>query len=117
MNAQQVIDQDMMVRIAEIEIEPKDADSYKAILKEEASASVEIEPGVIAIFPMYEKGDPARIRILEIYANKAAYESHLQSPHFKRYKIATANMVKSLRLMDMESLDKETMLKIFDKFN
>jgi len=46
---------DMMVRISEIEIVPEYLDEYKAILKEEAAASVKLEPGVIAIFPMFEK--------------------------------------------------------------
>ena len=50
---------DMLVRISEIEIVPEYLDEYKAILKEESAASVKLEPGVIAIFPMFEK----RIRL------------------------------------------------------
>ena len=46
---------DMMVRMAEIEIFPANLDEYKAILKEEAAASVKLEPGVLCIFPMYQK--------------------------------------------------------------
>ena len=110
-----IIKPDMMVRISEIEIVPEYLEEYKSILKEEAAASVKIEPGVIAIFPMYQKENPEEIRILEIYANKAAYQSHLQTPHFKHYKTTTLNMVKSLKLVDMESLDNESMLEIFKK--
>jgi len=46
---------EMLVRISEIEIDAADLDKYKAILKEEAAASVRLERGVIAIFPMYQK--------------------------------------------------------------
>lgn len=108
-------EQDMMVRISEIEIAPEYLEAYKSILKEEAAASVKIERGVIAIFPMYQQLNPTQIRILEIYANKAAYQSHLQTTHFKNYKSSTLKMVKSLKLVDMESIDKDTMQKIFKK--
>ena len=66
----------MFIRIAEIEILPEYLKEYNAILKEEAAASVKAEPGVIAIFPMYLQENPNQIRILEIYANKAAYQAH-----------------------------------------
>lgn len=112
---QQLINQDMMVRIAEIEIFPEYVQEYKAILKEEAAASIRIEAGVIAIFPMSEQQQPNQIRIVEIYANKEAYQSHLKTPHFQHYKTSTVKMVKSLKLVDMETLDKQTMLQIFKK--
>jgi hypothetical protein len=46
---------DMMVRIAEIEIEPSFLQEYLDILNEESSESVRLEPGVISIFPMFQK--------------------------------------------------------------
>lgn len=110
-----VVATDMMVRISEIEIVPEQLKEYTGVLKEEAAASLRIEPGVIAIFPMFQKEVPTQIRIVEIYANKAAYQSHLQTPHFQHYKTTTLNMVKSLKLVDMQSLDSKTMQEIFKK--
>ncbi|WP_053058244.1 carboxymuconolactone decarboxylase family protein [Pedobacter sp. BMA] len=107
----------MMVRISEIEIFPNYLTEYNAILKEEAAASVNVEPGVVCIFPMYIKEDPNQIRIIEIYANKEAYQSHLKTPHFQHYKTTTLPMVKSLKLIDMSSLDPGTMTKLFEKLN
>ena len=109
--------EDIMVRIAEIEVEADYFDEYVSILKEEAEASVRLEPGVICIFPMFQKENPTQIRLLEIYADKAAYESHLQTPHFKNYKESTLPMVRSLQLVDMEAIDMETMASIFNKMN
>lgn len=106
---------DMLVRISEIEIVPEYLDKYKAILKEESAASVKLEPGVIAIYPMFEKEHPTQVRILEIYASREAYESHLKTPHFQKYKTTTLKMVQSLRLIDMEAMDAETMTGIFKK--
>ena len=105
----------MIVRISEIEIHRDSLSAYNAILKEEAEASVRLEPGVISIFPMYQQKDSTQIRILEIYASKEAYQSHIKSPHFQHYKTATLSMVKSLQLMDMNAIDPETMRKIFKK--
>jgi len=105
----------MIVRISEIGIYPDSLEKYKAILKEEADASVRLEPGVIAIFPMYQQKDSMQIRILEIYANKEAYQSHIKSAQFQKYKTTTLSMVKSLQLTDMNAIDTKTMKKIFRK--
>ena len=104
-----------MVRLSEIEIEPVALEDYKAILAEESAASVKLEPGVIAILPMYQKESPTSVRILEIYADQAAYEQHLKTPHFQKYKTGTLKMVKSLKLVDMESIDAATMPLLFRK--
>jgi quinol monooxygenase YgiN len=106
---------EIMVRVSEIEIVSSCLEEYKAILKEEAAASVRLEPGVIAIFPMYQKEHPSQVRILELYATHEAYESHLQTSHFQRYKTTTLRMVKSLKLVDMGVIDAETMSRIFRK--
>ena len=106
-----------MVRISEIEILPEYLQEYNAILKEEASASVKLEPDVIAIFPMFKNETPTEIRIVEMYANKAAYQSHLKTPHFQHYKTNTLKMVKTLKLVDMKSMDKKMMLQMFKKLN
>lgn len=106
-----------MIRISEIEIEPEYLNEYLEILKEEAKASVELEPGVISIYPMSQKENPTEIRILEIYADKKAYEAHLETPHFKHYKTTTLKMVKSLKLIDMNAIDGQTMPIIFKKIN
>ncbi len=106
---------EFMIRIAEIEIRPEYLDEYVNILMEESEASVRLEPGVICIYPMFQKQNPTEIRLLEIYANKEAYESHLQTAHFKHYKETTLKMVKALKLIDMEAIDLESMPMIFKK--
>jgi quinol monooxygenase YgiN len=106
---------DMLIRIAEIKIDSIYHDEYIIILKEESEASIRLEPGVLSIFPMFQKDDPTEIRLLEIYASKEAYEYHLQTPHFKEYKTATLHMVKSLKLVEMDAIDPERMSAIFRK--
>ncbi|MEQ9099900.1 MAG: antibiotic biosynthesis monooxygenase [Imperialibacter sp.] len=89
-----------MVRLAKLVIDSAQLDSYNAFLKEEIEASVRLEPGVLTLYAVAEKNDPARITILEIYADSAAYQAHLKTPHFIKYKNGTASMVKSLELVE-----------------
>lgn len=107
----------MLVRLAELEINPAFLSEYLSILQEEAGASTRLEPGVISIFPMQGQETPTQIRILEVYASRAAYEAHLQTPHFKHYKTATVHMVKLLHLVDVTALDPGTMQIIFRKLD
>lgn len=107
----------MLVRISEIEIFPQHLQEYQRILNEEAEASLRLEPGVLCIFPSAQKDDPTQIRILEIYANREAYESHIKSAHFQKYKTSTLEMVKSLRLVDMQAMDAKAMPLIFKKMS
>jgi quinol monooxygenase YgiN len=107
----------MMTRISEIEIHPQYLEEYKTILKQESAASVKLEKGVVAIFPMFQKENPTQVRILEIYKDKTAYQSHLKTSHFLEYKSSTLHMVKSLKLVDMDVLDWETASRIFKKLN
>ncbi len=108
---------DMMIRISEIEVDSTYLKEYNSILQEESRASVQLEAGVIAIYPLYQKENPAQIRILEIYANRKAYEEHLKTPHFQKYKTTTLKMVKSLKLIDMDNIDSQTMAEIFRKMD
>jgi quinol monooxygenase YgiN len=96
--------QDPLVRLAELEIDPAQLESYKAALKEEIEASIRIEPGVLTLYAVAEKENPAHIRMFEIYANAEAYKAHLESPHYKKYKTTTQQMVKSLKLIETTPL-------------
>ena len=108
---------DMMIRISEIEVDSNYLKEYNSILQEESRASVQLEAGVIAIYPLYLKENPTQIRILEIYANREAYEAHLKTPHFQKYKTSILKMVKSLKLVDMDNIDSQTMAEIFRKMD
>ena len=93
-----------IVRLAEIEVMPEYLEEYLAYAKEVGETSVKVEPGVLTLFSMQTKEDPCKIYILEIYADKEAYQSHLQTAHFKKYKEGTSKMVKSLKLIDTKPM-------------
>jgi len=93
-----------VVRIARLQIDPSQVEQYKAILKEEIEAAVRIEPGVLSLYAVADKNNPAQITVFEIYASDAAYRSHILTPHFLKYKTSTKEMVKSLELSENEPI-------------
>ena len=105
----------MIVRIAEIEVYPEYLKEYLEYANEVDRLSVEREPGVICLFPMQSAEAPTQIRILEIYASQDAYQQHLATDHFQKYKQGTLHMVKSLSLPTMQPLDAAMMKQIFRK--
>lgn len=93
-----------LVRIAELEVDPIQLDAYRAFLTEEIAASIDREPGVLMLHAVADKAEPHKLRILEVYASRAAYEAHIETPHFLKYKQGTAHMVTTLHLIDMDPI-------------
>jgi quinol monooxygenase YgiN len=89
------------VRIAKIVVDSTQLENYKAALKEGIETAVRLEPGVLRMYAVYDKDNPTHVTVFETYASREAYESHLQTPHFKKYKTSTLSMVKSLELTDV----------------
>lgn len=110
-----ILSKDMLIRISEIEVVPQYLEEYLKFAKEVGATSVRKEKGVICIYPMVQKRNPYQVRILEIYADQDAYQSHIKSAHFQKYKTGTLHMVKSLDLVDMNALDPAAMNIIFKK--
>ena len=106
----------MIVRLSVIEVYPECLDAYLEAAATVGGESVRKEPGVVCIFPSKINRDNCQIRILEIYRDTAAYESHIKTDHFQTYKQGTLHMVKSLDLVDMTPLDAAAMPSIFKKF-
>ena len=88
------------VRVAQIEIDPAQLESYKAIAKEQIETAIRVEPGVLTLYAVAEQDNPTRVVVFEIYADLEAYRAHIETPHFKKYKADTQDMVKSLKLVD-----------------
>lgn len=93
-----------VIRIAKIEIDPAQLENYKAALKEHAETAVRVEPGVLTLYGVADKDNPTHITVFEIYADSSAYKAHLQTPHFKKYKSITKDMIKSLQLMETDPI-------------
>ena len=100
-----------VVRLAEIEVFPEKLSEYLCYAKEVGTVSMATEPGVIGLFSMQDKSDSCKVYILEVYADREAYQDHLKTAHFKKYKEGTADMVKTLKLIDTNPMVTATLNK------
>lgn len=91
-----------VVRIAQLVIDPAQLAAYHAAVKEEMADSVRLEPGVLAIYSVAEKDHPNRLHFFEIYADEAAYRSHIASAHFQKHVTTTQPMILSRVLIETD---------------
>lgn len=89
------------MRMAKITIDSTKLDPYIVALKEQMQSALRFEKGVLAYSAVQDKNNPTKITILETYASVAAYQEHIQTEHFKKYKAAVADMVQQLELIDV----------------
>lgn len=104
MSATAVPAENNKVRLSMITVDSTRLDEYNRFLKEEIEASMQLEPGVLALYAVSEKEHPNKVVILEIYADEDAYRMHIKTPHFIKYKEGTLDMVQSLELIDTSPL-------------
>lgn len=101
---------DGIVRMSKIEVYPQFLEEYLEYAREVGEISLRTEPGVLTMYAVQEKENPCRITILEIYASKEAYEKHIASSHFQKYKQGTLHMVKDLVLSDQNVVNPANVL-------
>jgi quinol monooxygenase YgiN len=92
---------DLFIRLIKMEIDSNEVDNFKELLQSVMLPGIKKEPKVLVMYAVAEKNQLTHVSVLEVYANSAAYEKHLNTPHFLRYKTESKNMVKSLKLTDV----------------
>lgn len=91
-----------MYRIAKIKVDVNQLERYQVALNEQMNAAIQLEPGVLSYTVVADKKDESSITIFEVYDSLEAYQSHITTPHFKKYKETVKDMVLSLELIDTE---------------
>ena len=104
---------DGIVRLSKVEVYPQHLDEYMKYATEVGEISLRTEPGVLTMYAVGEKENPCKITILETYASREAYEKHIASEHFQKYKQGTLHMVKSLVLSDQTPLNPASRINNF----
>ena len=90
----------LFVRLVKIEIEPNALNQYTELLNQQMNTAVKLEEGVLEYRVVNEKEKPHHFTLIEIYRDYDSYLSHIETPHFLKYKTSTQEMVKSLELID-----------------
>ncbi|MGA4198829.1 putative quinol monooxygenase [Ralstonia pseudosolanacearum] len=89
------------VRIAQLDVDPQRLAEFEAVLRESASTSVRVEPGVYTLYAVAFKDNPHRFLVFEMYKDEAAYKAHRETPHFRKFFETTQMMVTSRTFLDV----------------
>lgn len=81
------------VRIAQLDIKPEFLDAFTAAVREGMETALRVEPGVLAIYAVADRQNPAKLTFFEMYADDDAYERHRNTPHFQKYFHSTKHMI------------------------
>ena len=70
--------------VVNIRIKPENVDAFMQRLRENAS-NARKEPGCKTFDVLVDPKDKTKVMLYEIYNDEKAFETHQQTPHFKKY--------------------------------
>ena len=75
----------MFVVIVDFVIRSEQAAAFADAVRDNARASLEREPGCHQFDVSVAPDDPSRIFLYELYTDRAAFDAHLASDHYKAF--------------------------------
>jgi quinol monooxygenase YgiN len=90
------------VVVVEFRVKEEQASEFTRLLLENAEASRSLEPGCLIFDVCRWPDDHGRFLLYEIYTEKAAFQEHLESSHFKAFDEAVRSWVveKKVHILD-----------------
>ena len=76
----------MYIINASIRIKEGHREPFIEAMLDDARDSVKDEPGCLRFDLIQDGGDPNKIWLYEVYKDEAAFEAHLQTPHFIKWR-------------------------------
>ena len=84
----------MYVLVVTIDIKPQFKDRFMAEMLDDARGSVRDEPGCLRFDVIQDEKEPNRIYLYEVYADRAAFDVHMTTPHFLKWKRRRPGLVR-----------------------
>ena len=79
------------VVLPEFHVTPDRLEAFLAAARADAEASVAGEPGCLQFDVFVDRlATPVRVMFYEVYADRAAFDAHLETPHLAAFRIALA---------------------------
>ncbi len=85
----------MYVVIVDFVAKPEHADAFRIEMVRNARASLADEPGCRQFDVSVVAGDPAKIFLYELYDDRAAFDAHLKTTHYREFDAKTAPWVEA----------------------
>ncbi len=76
----------MLVIIATSQIKPEFREPFLAAIEEDATGSMQNEPGCLQFSIVQDEKDPNRIYLFEVYRDQAAFDTHRRMPHYLEWR-------------------------------
>lgn len=75
------------------EIKPGHREAFMPLMLANARASLADEAGCLQFDVLTDPARPGEVFLYELYTNRAAFDTHLGTPHFLRFRDAVARMI------------------------
>lgn len=72
----------MYCLLLKTQLKPGSLEAFMEAMRINAAASVRDEPGCLVFDVLRDRSDPDRVWLYEVYTDEAAFEAHMQTPHF-----------------------------------
>ncbi len=95
----------MHVIVVDFKIKPERLADFMPLMLENARASRETEPGCRVFDVCVDPKKETSVFLYEVYDDRAAFDAHLETAHFKSFDAAVAPMVasKNVRTLRLEN--------------
>lgn len=92
----------LVIRLVKIELDSNSIKDFYTLATRVMLPNVKKEAGVLIMYSVAEKLNPALVTILEVYRDEDSYNHHLTTPHFLRYRAESQKMIRSVKFIDVE---------------
>ena len=92
----------MHVITVTFDVKPDHVNAFREAMLEQARASLDRETDCHQFDVAFDPDEPTVCFLYELYSNRAAFEAHLRTPHFKKFdeKVSTWLTGKSVRAFE-----------------
>lgn len=93
-----------VVHLFHLGVDEKNRDSFYQVGVKNFQTSYKEEAGTLAMYASSLRENQLEYKVFEIYADKAAYQTHVNSPHFKVYVDQVGSKLTKREVFEVEAL-------------
>lgn len=83
----------LFVILVDFHLKPGAGSEFRRMIDENADASVKTEPGCLQFDVLEPEGEGERVLLYEIYSDRAAFDAHLRTEHFRVFAGASESLI------------------------
>jgi autoinducer 2-degrading protein len=88
----------LFVILVDFQLKPGARPEFRRLIDENADASVRTEPGCLQFDVLEPEDEGDRVLLYEIYSDKAAFDAHLRTEHFRIFAGASEALIQQKKV-------------------